>query len=688
MFSFTGKGILDGLPCPICGNEIEKARCPECGRRFKLKGREKSLLTSSVGEAWFGRPNGSRETERLKRRLEDLEEATLESKKPADFFANYENLLKGHEILNDSLVEIGLDPTDDVRRIRNGLSKAEIDLIRKNLQEVEDEHDEEVFYFKFVPFLSKMEHAPLSKLNRIFFEYGFVHDFASESKRMNGIPAIWRLPVPNVEERIRESERKRREEYRKAREERERTERELRERTFREEEERRREEENAVEEFARREAGRRMILAEERERIRREEEEARKARREEEARVHTEREERRREADERKKAELRRKVFGDETDESEGSPDGETISCEEFLKRWKELRGMETSGCYVIRTYEKSGNGIEDECKATYVGQSRQVFHRVRNHLTGHGNGNVYCDVKNGEDVRIRIVACEESEMNDLERRLIDVFESYRSYNATVGGSKNVVADSETLRKPLSEKVDLPEETLDEMSTLRPPTSKTATTSSTKPVSKLRRVPRVSTGKGTTEPTESTKPKESSIENFDGSSPYESQRPTDDRPSASEALSPESFLTRCLELHTAGKILEEAKRRSRFDEYFLPSAVMERLEEIAEAEKGRNGENGKEEALDVLFEYFSGLYGETTAESFLLECLRTSTAEEVLEKVEGLGGQASELFEAEGLENARELVRIERLYGNQKERAVEVLRVNAKKKPAGETQNP
>lgn len=95
-------------------------------------------------------------------------------------------------------------------------------------------------------------------------------------------------------------------------------------------------------------------------------------------------------------------------------------------------KALDRPGCYVIVTNPDSR---WERYEAVYVGQSLHACSRVRSHLTGHGNGDVYADVRNGERVYARIVPCEPGEMNDLERELIGAFRATRHYNRTKGGA-------------------------------------------------------------------------------------------------------------------------------------------------------------------------------------------------------------------------------------------------------------
>lgn len=120
------------------------------------------------------------------------------------------------------------------------------------------------------------------------------------------------------------------------------------------------------------------------------------------------------------------------------------VSAEEFLKNWRVGRrgsglgygATDEAGCYVILTnpvYDGSG---DVSYEAVYVGQSIHVAQRVRAHLTGHGNGDVYADVRAGKPVEVRMVRCAPSDLNATERSLIAAFDATSSYNRTRGGSK------------------------------------------------------------------------------------------------------------------------------------------------------------------------------------------------------------------------------------------------------------
>lgn len=125
--------------------------------------------------------------------------------------------------------------------------------------------------------------------------------------------------------------------------------------------------------------------------------------------------------------------------------DATPVSAAEFLENWRIGKrgsglgygGTDEAGCYVIMTdpvYDEAG---EVSYEAVYVGQSIHVAQRVRAHLTGHGNGDVYADVRAGKPVEVRMVRCAPSDLNATERSLIAAFDATSSYNRTRGGSKS-----------------------------------------------------------------------------------------------------------------------------------------------------------------------------------------------------------------------------------------------------------
>lgn len=95
------------------------------------------------------------------------------------------------------------------------------------------------------------------------------------------------------------------------------------------------------------------------------------------------------------------------------------------------------AGCYVIESFPiGTENPDFEHPHEVYVGQSLHICNRVRNHLNGKGNGDVYADVREGKPVFVHLERCEETQMNDLERRLIDAFHATESYNSTRGGAR------------------------------------------------------------------------------------------------------------------------------------------------------------------------------------------------------------------------------------------------------------
>lgn len=127
---------------------------------------------------------------------------------------------------------------------------------------------------------------------------------------------------------------------------------------------------------------------------------------------------------------------------------GGFISAEEFQRDWISMKANgrkgaagykyeDGAGCYVIESFpvgtENPDFSHPDE---VYVGQSLHICNRVRNHLNGKGNGDVYADVREGKPVFVHFERCEDPQMNDLEKRLIDAFHATESYNSTRGGAR------------------------------------------------------------------------------------------------------------------------------------------------------------------------------------------------------------------------------------------------------------
>lgn len=91
------------------------------------------------------------------------------------------------------------------------------------------------------------------------------------------------------------------------------------------------------------------------------------------------------------------------------------IPASTFLSNWKTTRSgnkvtggyktLDQPGCYVIIT---APSPDWKSYENVYVGQSLHVCSRVRNHLTGHGNGDVYADVRNGKPVYVKIMPCDQ----------------------------------------------------------------------------------------------------------------------------------------------------------------------------------------------------------------------------------------------------------------------------------------
>jgi hypothetical protein len=156
------------------------------------------------------------------------------------------------------------------------------------------------------------------------------------------------------------------------------------------------------------------------------------------------------EFDAQERGQIRRDLYGSSSFTRDPSlNDNKTfIYYEDFESRWIISSGrgkygtsngfkyQDGPGCYVITVYshpvtDDNWNNYED----IYIGQSVNVCQRVHNHFNGKGNGDVYADIKYGKYVYVHFVMCQESEMNDVEKRLIRAFNATKSYNKTCGGS-------------------------------------------------------------------------------------------------------------------------------------------------------------------------------------------------------------------------------------------------------------
>ena len=95
------------------------------------------------------------------------------------------------------------------------------------------------------------------------------------------------------------------------------------------------------------------------------------------------------------------------------------------------LAENEFTGVYILHNTSKD---------LYYVGQSVRVFSRVKQHFTGHGNGDVYADFKYGDSFTIKTIPLAGSgyqSLNDLERDAIEAFNAYtKGYNMTQGNRR------------------------------------------------------------------------------------------------------------------------------------------------------------------------------------------------------------------------------------------------------------
>lgn len=112
------------------------------------------------------------------------------------------------------------------------------------------------------------------------------------------------------------------------------------------------------------------------------------------------------------------------------------MSPEEFFRMRNRREG---SRKYVSGKYDFAGVYIlyNKTRNLYYVGQAQSVLGRINQHLTGHGNGDVYADFKYGDRFTVTAIRLRGSgfgTLNELERHAISVYKAYsRGYNKTRG---------------------------------------------------------------------------------------------------------------------------------------------------------------------------------------------------------------------------------------------------------------
>lgn len=113
------------------------------------------------------------------------------------------------------------------------------------------------------------------------------------------------------------------------------------------------------------------------------------------------------------------------------------ISAEEFIQMRHDLvtsrllSSSEFTGVYILHNTRKD---------TYYVGQSIRVLSRINQHLTGHGNGDVYADYKHGDAFTVSTIPFQNSgyqSLNDLERDTIAAYDAQsHGYNMTRGNQR------------------------------------------------------------------------------------------------------------------------------------------------------------------------------------------------------------------------------------------------------------
>ena len=111
------------------------------------------------------------------------------------------------------------------------------------------------------------------------------------------------------------------------------------------------------------------------------------------------------------------------------------ISAEEFMNMRKVREGRrkisnqsDFTGIYIIHNMTKN---------IYYVGQSKTVLKRVTSHFGGHGNGDIYADLKYGDAFSVKAISLADSgyiNLDALERDAIQAYDAFENgYNKNRG---------------------------------------------------------------------------------------------------------------------------------------------------------------------------------------------------------------------------------------------------------------
>lgn len=106
---------------------------------------------------------------------------------------------------------------------------------------------------------------------------------------------------------------------------------------------------------------------------------------------------------------------------------------DDFLK----LPNEKISGCYVILVYDKPLSKDNLNYQHVYVGQSIDLYRRVKTHLSGNGCEKIFWDNKKKKYIYVRLFKAKKGTLDRLEKHLIkryNAFYSKKGYNKTRGG--------------------------------------------------------------------------------------------------------------------------------------------------------------------------------------------------------------------------------------------------------------
>lgn len=117
---------------------------------------------------------------------------------------------------------------------------------------------------------------------------------------------------------------------------------------------------------------------------------------------------------------------------------GNRIPADEFVKSWGIQQDLGTGGpayldfcgCYAIAAYDKPVKKDDfDRFRDIYIGRGEHMGERIHGDLTGHGNIDIYADMKYRQPLYIFLYPSTPEKLDELESSLITALDADASYN-------------------------------------------------------------------------------------------------------------------------------------------------------------------------------------------------------------------------------------------------------------------